>query len=188
MRLFVALDIPEDVRAAVAAFVEKLRPLCRAAHWVRIENAHVTLKFIGEVSLGKFEEIKKALTHIRLDAPIYMIFRGTGFFPSQRRPRVFWAGIEAGSELAALAGTVEATLENLGIEKEERAFSPHLTLARMESPKNLQALRQAIAAADSLDFGSDIASEFYLYQSVLKRSGAEYTRLATYRFAEGGPQ
>ncbi len=188
MRLFVALDIPDGVRAAIGAVVERLRPVYRAARWARIDNAHVTLKFIGEASLEKLEEIKIALTRIRLAAPIHMIFCGAGFFPAERRPRVFWTGIEAGTELTVLAESVEAALEPLGIAREQRAFSPHLTLARFESPGDLRGLHEAIAAVGTLEFGHAIATEFYLYQSVLKPGGAEYTRLATYRFAEGGPQ
>src|ERR1700691_5832686 len=103
MRLFIAMDIPEDVRSSLAALAAKLRPACRNARWARIEGLHVTLKFIGETSAEKVEAIKKALAAIPHRAPIAMHFRGLGFFPNERRPRVLWAGIEAGSELAALA-------------------------------------------------------------------------------------
>jgi len=119
-----------------------------------------------------------------------MKFRNGGFFPDERRPRVFWAGIEAGPELGALAAAVETSLEPLGIAKEQRAFSPHLTLARFETRRGtgagsafaLDALTKAISGAGPLEFGSGIANEFHLYQSVLKSGGAEYTRLATFRF------
>ena len=107
MRLFVAMDIPEDVRAAIGALAAKLRPACRNARWVRIEGLHVTLKFIGETSSEKAAEIKTALASIPSRAPIPMNFRGLGFFPNDRRPRVLWAGIEAGPELAALAAAVD---------------------------------------------------------------------------------
>ena len=185
MRLFVALDIPEDVRAAIGALVAKLRGVCRNARWVRIEGAHITLKFIGEVPVEKAEDIKTALLAVPFPAPIKMSFRGLGFFPNDRRPRVLWAGITAGPELGALAAAVETALEPLGIAREQRAFSPHLTLARFDSPSELTRLHAGIAAAGSLEFGRAIAAEFHLYQSVLKRGGAEYTRLATFRFAEG---
>jgi 2'-5' RNA ligase len=185
VRLFVALDIPEDVRQAIDALVAKLRGVCRNARWVRIEGAHITLKFIGEVPLEKAEDIKTALATVPLPAPIKMSFRGLGFFPSERRPRVLWAGIEASDELGALAAAVETALEPLGIAREQRAFSPHLTLARFDSPSELKRLHAGIAAAGPLEFGRTIAAEFYLYQSVLKRGGAEYTRLATFRFSGG---
>ncbi len=110
-----------------------------------------------------------------------IFFRGLGFFPNERHARVLWAGIEAGPELRALAEAVETSLEPLGIAREQREFSPHLTLARFESPNKLAGLRAAIAAAGPLEFGQTIVNEFHLYQSVLKRGGAEYTRLATFR-------
>jgi 2'-5' RNA ligase len=183
VRLFVALDIPAEVRAAVAALVVKLRPSCRNARWVRTEGAHITLKFIGEVPPEKTKAIEAALAPIQTPAPIEMNFRGVGFFPNDRHPHVFWAGIEAGRELSELAAAVESSLEPLGIAREQRAFSPHLTLARLESPRGLDALRAAIAWAGPVEFGRTTAREFHLYQSILKPSGAEYTRLAAYPFA-----
>ncbi|MGH9679549.1 MAG: RNA 2',3'-cyclic phosphodiesterase [Candidatus Acidiferrales bacterium] len=181
MRLFVALDIPEDVRQAISAFAAKLRPTCKHARWARIEGAHVTLKFIGEAPAEKAEPIEAALTNVPFLSAFELVYRGAGFFPNERRPRVFWAGIEAGPELSVLAAAVEASLEPLGIAREPREFSPHLTLARFDSPDNLEGLRAAVAAAGPLEFGSGTANEFHLYQSALKRGGAEYTRLATFR-------
>ena len=182
MRLFVAMDIPEEVRSAIGALASKLRVACRNARWARIEGFHVTLKFIGETSAEKTEMIKTALAAIPSRAPITSNFRGLGFFPNERRPRVLWAGIEAGSELAALAAAVETSLQPLGIAPEERAFSPHLTLARFDTPRGLDALHSAIENARPFEFGRTTAKEFHLYQSVLKRGGAEYTRLATFSF------
>jgi 2'-5' RNA ligase len=188
VRLFVALDIPEEVRAKIGALVAKLRPASGHIRWARTEGAHVTLKFIGEVPAEKVEPIKAALAPIHLSNPLKMDFRSVGFFPSERRPRVFWAGIEAGAELGALAAAVEASVEPLGIARELRPFSPHLTLARLESPRGLENLHDAISGAGPLEFGSTITKEFHLYQSILKPAGAEYTRLATFRFAEGESQ
>jgi 2'-5' RNA ligase len=182
MRLFVALDIPEDVRESVAALVARLRPACDRARWVRTEGVHVTLKFIGETPEETLEAIKAGLAKVRTGVPVTMQFRGVGFFPDARRPRVLWAGIESGPELATLAGAVESALAPLHIPRETRAYSPHLTLARFDSPKMLDALRAAIDQAGPLEFGATIARNFYLYQSVLKRGGAEYTRLASYSF------
>jgi 2'-5' RNA ligase len=187
VRVFVALDIPPEVRAAVSALVVKLRPACRNARWVRIEGAHITLKFIGEVPPQSVTDIQAALAAIHTAAIIEMNFRGVGFFPNDRHPRVFWAGIEAGQELVELAAAVEKSLEPLGIAREQRAFSPHLTLARLDSPRGLDALRAAIASAGPLEFGRAKLTEFHLYQSVLKPGGAEYTRLATYHLTKGVP-
>jgi 2'-5' RNA ligase len=206
VRVFVALVIPEEVRAAIGRLIEKLRPTSRIPRWVRIEGIHVTLKFIGEVPPEKIEPIKASLSQIqftkfpsagsawRPPKPIDLKFHGVGFFPNERRPRVLWAGIEAGAELGALAAAVETSLEPLGIPKEQRIFSPHLTLARFDTARSkpsasaFDRLHEAISKAGPLEFGSSIASEFHLYQSILKRGGAEYTRLATFRFVGGESQ
>ncbi|MBZ5644239.1 MAG: RNA 2',3'-cyclic phosphodiesterase [Acidobacteriia bacterium] len=180
MRLFVAFDIPEEVRAAMAVVAAKLQNVCASARWVRLEGAHVTLKFIGEAPAGKVDGIKTALAGMPFPSAFKILYRGVGFFPHERRPQVLWAGIEAGPELRALAEAVESSLEPLGIARERREFSPHVTLARFKSPGDLAELRSAIAAAGALEFGQSTPTEFHLYQSVLKPGGAEYTRLATF--------
>jgi 2'-5' RNA ligase len=93
-----------------------------------------------------------------------------------------WAGVEAGPQLAALVAAIEMKLESLGVPPERRPFQPHLTLARFETPQRTQALSAAVEALGTPEFGSETFREFHLYQSVLKRSGAEYTRLVTYPF------
>ena len=183
MRLFVALDIPESVRAALVECSAALAKTCRTARWVRLEGAHITLKFIGEVPEERAEEIRAALGEIRGFTPVELHFAGLGFFPNAKRPRVLWAGIEAGPELAQLAAAVEDRVAKLGIEREDREFRPHITLARLESPKGLDALRDAIEKLGTPDFGRTTVREFCLYRSVLKRSGAEYTRVASYDFS-----
>lgn len=186
MRLFVALDIPEAVRAALRELVRRLEPACRGARWVRVENIHLTVKFIGHVAPEKAEQIRAALGTIRLAAPVDMRFRNVGFFPNARRPRVFWAGTEASPNLAELAEAVEAALEPLGIPREQRSFKPHLTLARFKSEEGLPAMREAIAALPSAEFGAAQATEFHLYESQLRPGGAEYERRATFPIVEGG--
>jgi 2'-5' RNA ligase len=183
VRLFVALDIPEPVRAALIECSTKLSKTCRVGRWVRLEGAHITLKFIGEVPDDRVDSIRAALGEIRGFSPIEMRFAGLGFFPSTNRPRILWAGIETGPELAALAKSVEDRLAELEIEREKRDFRPHITLARFESPNGLDPLRDAISKLGVSNFGHATIREFCLYRSVLKRSGAEYTRVSTYSFS-----
>ena len=190
LRLFVALDIPQEVRDSLAALRARLEPLGRTARWVRIDGAHITLKFIGEVSDERADEIRATLAGILTSTPrfapfttITLRFAGLGFFPNERRPRVLWAGIEAGPELAQLAGAVDGALVPLGVPTEAREFRPHLTLARFESPAGLEPLRAAAAELATAEFGRATIDAFHLYRSILNRSGAEYTRLATYPFS-----
>lgn len=182
MRLFVALDIPEAVRVALAKLRDRVKETCPSARWVRLEGVHITLKFIGEVPTEQVEGIRQALGNLPSFSPIEVRFAGLGFFPSARRPRVFWAGVEAGPQLAAMVASIEMKLDALGIDPEKRPFQPHLTLARFETPERTQTLSAAVQALGTLEFGTEMFREFHLYQSVLKRSGAEYTRLVTYPF------
>jgi RNA 2',3'-cyclic 3'-phosphodiesterase len=183
VRVFVALDVPQVVRAALTELSARLKGICPGARWVRLEGVHITLKFIGEVSPEKLEQIRQALGDLPNFAPIQIRFTGLGFFPSARRPRVFWAGVQAEPQLVALAAAIEMKLEPLGVPREKRAFQPHLTLARFESPERTQALSAAVDALGTPEFGGETFKDFDLYQSVLKRSGAEYTRLVTYPFS-----
>ena len=180
MRLFVALDVPDRVREALAELSARLKKTCLSARWVRLEGVHITLKFIGEVSLQTVEKIREALGQPPRVSPIMLRFAGLGFFPNARRPRVSGLASKPIPRLAELAGAIEMKLDPLGIPAERRDFHPHLTLARFEPPQGTQALVAAVEALGVPDFGSETFHEFYLYQSVLKRSGAEYTRLVTY--------
>jgi len=185
MRLFVALDFPDAIRAAIRDLMTKLKPLCKDARWVRPEGMHVTLKFIGHVADDKFEPIVHALSGVHSNAPVKMNFRGIGFFPTERRPRVCWCGIEASPNLTKLAKDVEQVLLPLEIEAEGREYVPHLTLARLDSAKRTEKLVEAAAELKSLDLGSARETGFHLFRSVLKRSGAEYFKLKSFRFVKG---
>lgn len=184
MRLFVAIDVPEETQRALRDLIGKFAPICRGARWVNAEGLHVTLKFIGHVDDALAPQIREALSGIGRERAISIAFREFGFFPNERHPRVFFVGIQADKELEPLAKEVEARLAPLEIAKEERAFRPHLTLARFKTNEGLAELRNNIASLPSQDFGGSTVSEFHLYQSVLKSSGAVYTKLSTYCFVK----
>jgi RNA 2',3'-cyclic 3'-phosphodiesterase len=165
------------------------------ARWVRPENLHVTLKFIGHVDAGKLDAIRGQLSQVRSDSPVEVRFRGTGFFPNEKRPRVFWAGIEASPNLAELAGEIDKRLEPIGVPRETRDFAPHLTLARFEPPGLSDKLRAAIgkptappemAVPQAREFGALQTKEFHLIESKLRPGGAEYTTLQSFRFTPEG--
>ena len=183
MRLFVALEIPSVVRQNLATLLDSMRAITKEPRWVRAENLHVTLKFLGEVAEEKVVATSNALGEIRSDNAVALKFRGMGFFPNDKRPRVFWAGMEALPNLKTLAGDIEAVMEKLGIPREKREFSPHLTLARFQRPRLPEALRRLITDNQQREFGSLRTNEFHLIQSKLKPSGAEYTTVATFQFA-----
>src|SRR5579864_5693346 len=153
MRLFCGIDLPEDVRERLERLLMHLRP---AAHlkWVPVYNLHLTLKFIGEWPEAKLPQLEAALRTIPKRPPIPMEMRGLGWYPNARNPRVFWAAVQDGDALPALAADIEAALESLGVAKETRAFTAHLTLARIKEPTPLEALRNAITQLESAEFGS----------------------------------
>ena len=186
MRLFVALHIPDAVRRALRELMARLKSECAGARWVRPEGMHVTLKFLGETDEAKLESIRAALSSVHSGQAVESNFRGIGFFPNEFHPRVVWCGIESSPNLAQLADGVDRALRPFGFPAESRAFTPHLTLARFNSHKGLDTLVRAANNLKSYDFGSARDSEFHLYQSILKPSGAEYTRLATYPFVKEG--
>jgi 2'-5' RNA ligase len=197
MRLFIALDIDDEIRERIARFAEAVSGFAPDARWARPDSLHVTLKFIGEQPEPILEDINGALGTIAAGA-VALQFRGYGFFPTAKAPRVFWIGIEAGPELATLAAAVDQQTARLGVAKEDRAFSPHLTLARggvrgthsSGSPhrhkedrpnRSFQRLQEKLAALPTPEFGTMTAHEFFLYQSELGRGGSRYTKLS--RFA-----
>ena len=184
MRLFVALDVPEETRRALGETIRRFEIACHGARWMRAESIHVTLKFIGHVEETKLPAIKDSLANVKSRGPIEIAFGNFGFFPNERRPRVFWLGIEAGPDLAALAANISSALEPIGIPREERAFRPHLTLARFKTEKGLPKLREIVAPLAHRSFGNTVATQFHLYESVLNPGGAVHTKLASYRFAE----
>jgi 2'-5' RNA ligase len=188
VRLFVALQIPASVRENFAVLIEQLRETAsrvsdKRPRWVRAENLHVTLKFIGEAAPEKLQDIRGALNAVRSDSLVNIKFGGLGFFPDDKRPKVFWAGIQATGNLAALAGEIDSALSAHGFPRGTRAFAPHLTLARFEPPGMQESLRGTIQAAQSCEFGSFQTREFHLIESKTKPTGAEYTVLQSFTFA-----
>lgn len=199
MRLFVALDIDNSVRERLQTFVAGARGFAPEARWVRPESLHVTLKFIGEKPVAVVEEIKRALGNVVV-CPFEMAFRGYGFFPTPKAPRVFWVGIQAGADLPHLASLVDEATAPLGIPREDHSFSPHLTLARRgggsgaprwhkgDSPnQGFQRLNQKLAAMPAPEFGTMTAREFFLYESQLSRDGSRYRKLERFALRQSEP-
>jgi RNA 2',3'-cyclic 3'-phosphodiesterase len=183
MRLFVAVEIAPEIRDRLTGLVAQLRPSLASASWVRPEGLHITLKFLGNVPDEKLGAIKSALHSVKA-APFLLAITNVGVFPNPRSPRVLWAGIESGPELAALARKVEDALNPLGFEREKRAFSPHVTLARFKNGKakpKLDAVLSAMPEAGrALAFGTMAAAQFHLYESKLSPQGARYSKLASF--------
>ena len=181
MRLFTAIDLSEEVRSNLDRLLARLRPAA-PLKWSAAGNLHVTTKFIGEWPEDRLAEIVAALRSLPERAPIEISIRGLGWFPNPRSPRVFWAAVKAPPALLELAGATGEALAGLGVPPETRAFSPHLTLARIRERSPLAAVRQAIARLPGDDFGEFKADRFHLYLSELRSSGSAYTKLEEFVF------
>jgi 2'-5' RNA ligase len=192
MRTFVALDLDPAIRQRIQNFMEEVRGLAPDVRWVSAESLHVTLKFIGEKPDSKVAQIVEALSSIHAE-PFQLRFSGAGFFPTAKAARVFWIGIEAEDALIRLAREIDESLAKIGIAKEDRAFSPHLTLARASGrsgapgPRKYDKTNRLFAKLQDFldshpapDFGTMTAHEFFLYRSQLSSKGSQYTKIATF--------
>src|SRR6266568_527239 len=129
-RLFVAIDLPDDVRREL----DQLREPLPGAHWVPVEQLHLTLRFIGEVDDATLLAVKEGLAGVS-GAPFPLAVQGVGHFPPGKHPRVLWVGLDAGPLLGELQRDIETAVQAAGLPAEERPFSPHITLARLrETP------------------------------------------------------
>jgi len=172
MRLFTAIDISPRIRDRLGALLDRIRPLAKLS-WTPPENLHVTTKFIGEWPEARVAEVHRALAAVPRPGPIEIAVRSLGWFPNDRNPRVFFAGVEAGPELHTLAHDTGEYVSAIGVPADDREFHPHLTLARRRNPVALDILRKQLAEIDSNDFGSFHAESFFLY---LSKAG-KYTKL-----------
>src|ERR1043165_390571 len=166
MRVFIAVDIPQEIRDRLSAMQAELRPTAPSARGVAAESTHLTLKFIGEVSDQRREDLDAALAGLSWkEFPVSV--KGVGFFPGARSPRVFWAGLHA-STMEGLTQELDARLERVGFDREKRAYRPHITVARAKTSRLEKTLVSAAEKFAETDFGSFIADRCFLYSSTLK--------------------
>jgi RNA 2',3'-cyclic 3'-phosphodiesterase len=183
MRLFLAIELPDDVRAALAGEQSRLRLLCsrnRAIRWTEPESLHLTLKFLGAVAQDRVPAVIDAVKRVGGFAPFEVEARGFGFFPDAKRPRVFWAGFEAPAALGELARRLEVALATLGFAREDRPFTPHLTLARFREPRSDPTLLQAIEQVRGASLGRFQVDRYFLFESHLLPGGAKHEKLASF--------
>lgn len=182
LRAFIAVEIPHEMREAVGKATTPLqKEIGSIVRWVPMENMHLTLKFLGDVSPTNVEMLSEML---RAEADMFHCFdlrlSGLGSFPNLKRPRVIYVGIQAPPTLDALQRGVEAAARRLGYESEERRFSAHLTIGRVKqnvTATEQQTIRRALEAARIDLLGTARVDSVHLYKSDLKSSGSIYTRL-----------
>lgn len=183
LRTFIAVDIPLSTLQAIQIGIEPLRKALGTSiiRWVAVENMHLTLKFLGGVSSAHLAMLTQSLL---AEADLVTAFEfqtsGLGSFPSLKRPRVLFIGIQAPAGLEALYRRIESACTRLGYESETRGFSPHLTIGRVRqdiSVADQQRIRQALQNFHIDSLGSARVDSVHLYKSDLKPSGSVYTKL-----------
>jgi RNA 2',3'-cyclic 3'-phosphodiesterase len=177
-RLFVAIDIPGQIKAALSEFTKELP----AARWVPADQIHLTLRFIRDAGPETFAAIKEALSGIQF-RPFQLVLHGAGHFPPGKHPRVIWVGVGKNQRLLQLYQDLEGTLGALGIPSEERPFAPHLTLARLKSSAPT-AVSSFETRHGELAFAPFEVREVILYSSVLTNQGAIHSREAVIQCRE----
>ena len=179
LRLFTGIAVPAATHAKLADLIRQLKPMARI-HWSPASNFHITTKFIGAWPQDRLDAMKQELATLQGRGSFRIAIRGLGFFPNARSPKVLWAGVSGGAPLADLASRTDAACANMGVEPEKKAYSPHLTLARINADADLDALHAAIANGPAPEFGAVDARSFHLYMSHMGRQGSLYTSLAEF--------
>ncbi|MFZ5912254.1 MAG: RNA 2',3'-cyclic phosphodiesterase [Chloroflexota bacterium] len=183
LRAFIAIEIPSPIQQAIEKNTARLRSALDSnlVRWTPTSNIHLTLKFLGDVSPTTIEMLTQLLT---VEASQYtcfeMQFGGLGTFPSPRRPRVIWIGIQAPAALEALQHGIEAATARMGYPTENRPFSPHLTIGRVKQttgPADAQKIRVALEGTNIGALGNGKVEAVHLFKSDLKPTGSVYTRL-----------
>jgi RNA 2',3'-cyclic 3'-phosphodiesterase len=190
MRLFCAIELPEEIRAAVASHVGALRRRFpgSSAKWERPEKLHVTVKFFGEISPARLLTLSAALASAARGRRLSLAFEGAGAFPPRGRARSLWIGVaDAGGDLARLQNNLETLCETAGFARDARAFHPHVTTARLRGDPDDKPL---VAAHVEMKFSrlEWTATEFVLLESVLEPRGSHYAVVARFPFTNAAAQ
>ena len=179
VRLFVAVEIAEEIRKKLAAFQDTLKKSDADVGWVTPENLHITLKFIGYIDEEKIDTIitiiRESVTHIK---PFDLHYVGVGAFPTNKNPRVIFADvIDSGGFLTKIHERLDNQFMSLGVEHETRKFEAHLTVGRIKTRRNVGKLMEGLNSYNGFNFGSDHVAQVVLMKSDLSREGAVYSKL-----------
>lgn len=180
IRTFIAAEIPSRIREALSRDMVFLKSAAPLVKWVKPDNLHLTLRFLGDVKENDLEELFDALADAVASQPAFpLLIRGIGAFPNWRHPRVVWAGCAEGAEEAAsLAASVESACVSLGYEKEKRPFRPHLTLGRVKQPADALGLESVAQGFCDKEFGYLDIDAVVVFMSSLRRTGPVYSPMA----------
>jgi len=179
IRAFIAIELPETIKSSIETIQARLKSLELPLRWVRVENIHLTMKFLGDIEEIEIESIESVLRDsVKMQAPLTLSAKGVGVFPGIRRPRVLWVGIhDHETGLAGLQKSIENQLHRIGYSKEGRPFKGHLTVGRAKGYVDERKLKEALDSFLAFESSLFTVNEFFIFRSVLKQGGPEYTKL-----------
>ena len=179
IRSFIALDLPEDLRKGLQNLQDRVRKLTDCVRWVKPDNIHLTLKFLGAIEESQVEPIGRILENMTTGiAPFKLQVKGFGAFPNARNPKVIWMGMDDNQQRVVLfQEKLEETLAAIGFAPEKRTYSPHLTLGRVKESRGKREIEQLIEKYKDEDLGYFTAGSIVFYRSDLQPSGPVYSSL-----------
>ncbi|MBU1091078.1 MAG: RNA 2',3'-cyclic phosphodiesterase [Candidatus Omnitrophica bacterium] len=182
MRTFIAIELPKEIKDELTKLQDQLKLSNADVKWVAPENIHLTIKFLGEINEEKLCRISEVIENCAKDKSPYLIrINSLGVFPNMNSPRVIWVGLDKGNqETEELAKSIEENLEKLGIPKEKRPFSSHITIARVRSMKNREQLIEALKKLENVFVGNNLewnVKKVILFKSTLTPKGPTYEAL-----------
>ena len=179
VRLFIALELSKRQKKEVGGFQEKAKKHLHYVRWVKPDNIHLTLKFLGETEEGKVEPVKGAIADVCAGLkPFSTRYGDSGVFPSERKARVLWVGIKEGEDsVCDLAEKVEEKMADLGYKKEKRSFHPHLTIGRPRNAPPANSIKNFLSEGKNFVSSDIVIDKVLLFESNLTRSGAIYRPL-----------
>lgn len=187
MRAFIALNLPKKERQRIHRAARLLRDAELPVRWVEPDNLHITLKFLGELRPERLQAVEETLARVAEGtAPFTLNLSGFGAFPTIRRPRVIWLGVDATPELRCLKQDLEWALSDCGFDAETRAFHPHLTLGRADAGDGAGAFRGLDEVVAGMDFHAEVTLHTVdLMRSHLSRAGARYSVVSNAKLVGG---
>lgn len=178
IRLFIAIKLPSKIIDGLKKIQDELKNGNNMVAWVKPENIHLTIKFLGDISEDKVDLIAGLLkAAIAENRSFDISVKGLGVFPTMDNPRVVWVGVEDDKNLSRIYDELENGLSAIGFKKEERPFKPHLTIGRIKFLKDKKGFKQRLEKAASINLGKFEAANICIFQSKLTPDGAVYTKL-----------
>lgn len=185
MRCFIAIDLPDNVLRKVIQLKERLSTRVSTVRWTRAEQIHLTLKFLGEVPDPDVPVVCEYAQEVASQFnPIDLQVASVGCFPPRGGVRIVWVGMsDPSGELLRCYKALEDAFGDLGFNRESRPFHAHLTIGRVNNPRESEEIRRILKSNEGFDAGSYTAEELVVYESILKKTGPIYAPMARARFA-----